>query len=91
MLVPPEAITIEMLKDAAGHGSEAAAWIGDRKNRRIIPHRLEKCGYEPVRNETAEDGLWKIKGRRQAVYAHQSLSIRQRVTAARKLADQSGQ
>jgi len=91
VLVPPEAITIEMLKDAAGHGSEAAAWIGDRKNRRIIPHRLEKCGYEPVRNEAAEDGLWKIKGRRQAVYAHQSLSIRQRVTAARKLADQSGQ
>jgi hypothetical protein len=32
-----------------------------RKNRRAIPHRLEKCGYVPVHNPTADDGLWKIK------------------------------
>ena len=27
-------------------------WLDDRKNRRAIPHRLEKCGYSPVRNDT---------------------------------------
>ena len=27
-----------------------AAWIRDPKNRRAIPHRLEECGYTPVRN-----------------------------------------
>ncbi len=48
---------------------KAVPWINDRKNRRTIPHRLEKCGYTPVRNSGAEDGLWKISGRRQAVYA----------------------
>jgi len=85
ILEPPQAITIEMLKEAAGFGTETADWISDRKNRRIIPHRLEKCGYEPVRNEAAEDGLWKIKGKRQAVYAHRSLSTRERIAAARKL------
>jgi len=85
VLVPPHAITIEILKEAAGYGSETALWLNDRKNRRAIPHRLEKCGYEPVRNDVAEDGLWKINGKRQMVYAHRSLSIRERVDAARTL------
>jgi hypothetical protein len=76
-----------MLKEAAGVGTETADWISDRKNRRIIPPRLERCGYEPVRNEAAEDGLWKIKGKRQAVYAHRSLSTRERLVAARKLTE----
>ena len=73
VLVPPEAITIDMITRAV-EGTETAAWIIDRRNRRIIPHRLEKCGYEPVRNDLAQDGLWKIGGKRQAVYAHNSLS-----------------
>jgi hypothetical protein len=88
VLVPPEAITIDMITKAV-EGTETAAWIIDRKNRRIIPHRLEKCGYEPVRNDTAEDGLWKIRGRRQAVYAHNSLSIQERIKAARNLTSTS--
>jgi hypothetical protein len=88
VLVPPEAITIDMIANVVE--GETAAWIGDRKNRRIIPHRLEKCGFEPVRNDTAQDGLWKIAGRRQAVYAHTSLSTQERIKAARKLAGQSG-
>jgi hypothetical protein len=84
VLVPPEAITIDMIAKVVE--GETATWIGDRKNRRIIPHRLEKCGFEPVRNDTAQDGLWKIAGRRQAVYAHNSLSTQERIRAARKLA-----
>jgi hypothetical protein len=84
ILVPPEVITIDMIVKAVD-GTETAAWIIDRKNRRIIPHRLEKCGYEPVRNDTADDGLWKIRGRRQAVYAHNSLSTQERISAARNL------
>ena len=39
-------------------------WISDRKNRRAIPHRLEKCGYVPVRNDDADNGLWVINGKR---------------------------
>ena len=37
-------------------------WLCDRKNRRAIPHRLEQCGYIPVRNADAVDGLFKIGG-----------------------------
>lgn len=62
ILMPPEAITLEMLAKAAG--AETATWISDRKIRRVIPHRLEKCGYEPVRNDAADDGL--LEDRRQA-------------------------
>ena len=35
-------------------------WLKDRKNRRVIPHRFEACGYTPVRNSDAKDRLWVI-------------------------------
>jgi hypothetical protein len=77
----PNATTIALITTMAD--GEFGLWIRDRKNRRAIPHRLEKCGYAPVRNDTADDGLWVIGGRRQAVYAKNSLSIRDRLSAAR--------
>jgi hypothetical protein len=46
---------------------------------------LEKCGYVPVRNDLADDGLWKVHGKRQAVYAKASLSLRDQLAAAQKL------
>jgi hypothetical protein len=55
----------------------------------VIPHRLEKCGYAPVRNDAAKDGLWKINGVRQVVYAKTTLSIRDRLAAANDLTGQS--
>jgi hypothetical protein len=30
---------------------------------------MEECGYVAVRNEAAKDGLWKVDGKRQAIYA----------------------
>ena len=44
----------------ASCGDDFRAWLTDRKNRRVIPHRLETAGYVPVRNPGADDGLWKI-------------------------------
>jgi Family of unknown function (DUF5906) len=80
----PEVVTIDIIASIAD--GDTALWIRDRKNRRIIPHRLENCGYEPVRNDDAKsDGQWKINGRRQAVYARSDLSIKDRLTAVRQL------
>jgi hypothetical protein len=62
-----------------------AIWIKDRKSRRAILHRLETCGYVPVRNDTAKDGLWKIRERRQVIYAKAELPPRDRIKAARDL------
>ena len=79
----PDATTLARIgAEATG---EVLLWISDRKYRRVIPHRLEKCGYVPVRNGDAKDGLWKIYGARQVVYAKDSLSIRDRIRAASRL------
>jgi hypothetical protein len=82
----PEAATLTRMLNAA-IGSELELWLRDRKNRRALPYRLEKCGYVPIRNDAAKDGLWKIQGTRQVIYARAVLSIGDRFRAARKLAD----
>jgi hypothetical protein len=79
----PDAFTLsEILNQATGEFGE---WFRDRKNRRMIPHRLEQCSYVPIRNDGAKDGQWVIGTRRQTVYAKAELSIRDQIAAARKL------
>lgn len=85
----PKAVTLSRLQLAAK--GDFGDWIKDRKNRRAIPHRLEKCGYTPVRNPDATDGLWKIAGKRQTVYAKAGLSVRDQIAAARELFGQRSQ
>jgi hypothetical protein len=60
------------------------AWITDRKNRRAIPHKMEACGYVPVRN-SGKDGLWVVDSKRQVIYAKSELSISDQNQAARYL------
>jgi Family of unknown function (DUF5906) len=86
---PIKAVTLQMLLSHAT--GDFRCWLEDRKNRRVIPHRLEDAEYLPVRNLDARDGLWKIVGKRQAIYAHASLSVADRIRAARTLTDQSSQ
>ena len=50
------------------------------------PHRLEQCGYVPVRNDAREDGLFIVNGRRQVVYALSRLPMSERLRTARTLA-----
>jgi hypothetical protein len=78
----PDAVTLAELI-APGASSEAAEWLMDRKNRRAIPHRMERCGYTQVRNPDADDGRWNLQGKRQVVYANTSLSLRDQITAVK--------
>jgi Family of unknown function (DUF5906)/Bifunctional DNA primase/polymerase, N-terminal len=80
----PDATTLSRITIQSD--GEFEEWITDRKNRRVIPHRLEKCGYVQVRNDAAADGLWKINGRRQAIYAKNTLLVARQLKAARELA-----
>jgi hypothetical protein len=84
----PPATTLEMI---ASHTRNAdfVAWITDRKNARSVPHRLEECGYERVRNVDAKDGYWKLPHGRVSIYARKELSVRERVAAARQLLEAS--
>jgi hypothetical protein len=79
----PNALYLKLLIAAAT--GETAEWLMNRKNRRAIPHRLERCGYVSVRNPDAKDGLWKLKGERQVIYAKASLPPAEAIKAARKL------
>lgn len=76
----PDATTLSRITCAAA-GREIETWLRERKNRRAIPHRLEKCGYVPVRNDSAKDGFWKIGDARQV----RILPISARFQAASKL------
>jgi hypothetical protein len=79
----PYAVTLPQLVATAM--GEASDWLTDRRNRRAIPHRMERCGYTQVRNPDADDGRWKLQGKRQVIYAKANLSPRDQMAAARRL------
>jgi hypothetical protein len=56
-----------------------------QRHRRAIPHKLENCGYVPVRNPDRDTGLWVVADKRQVVYAKADLSERERMAAVRRL------
>ncbi len=60
-------------------------WLSDRKNRRQLPYRFEQCGYVLVRNDAADDGLWRINRKRRGIYANARLPLRERLSVAQKL------
>jgi len=75
----PDAVTLAMLVPKATESF--GLWLQDRKNRRQIPYRLEAAGYVVIRNPNANDGLWKVLGKRGAVYARRELPVRDRLAA----------
>lgn len=84
-LMNPQAVTLGELARVAE--PSFGDWVRDRKNSRQIPHRMEEVGYLPIRNDGAKDGRWKVGGRRQVIYARRELSVRDRIAAARALAE----
>ena len=83
----PHAVTLARIVDKAEHlrMTGLVEELTDRRNRRSLPHKLHRIGYVPVRNPDADDGLFKLAGRRQAVYAKASLTLTEQVRAARRL------
>ena len=82
-IVRPDATTLAAIMGSAN--GDIYDWLDDRKNRRAIPHRMEKCGYAPLRNDGADDGLWKVNGARQVIYTRSDLPLPDRFKAARIL------
>lgn len=81
----PKAVTISQIAAKANPMSNFKGWIDDRKNRRIIPHKLERCDYAAVRNPDAKDGMWVIDKVRQVIYAKRELAIAEQIVAAQAL------
>jgi hypothetical protein len=76
-------VTLDGLR--TGAPEDFKAWLCDAKNSRAILYRLEDCGYEAVRNPNAQDGLWRISGKRQVVYGKRNLSLQEKLKAAGEL------
>jgi hypothetical protein len=85
-LCPPAVVTLAMVLLGANPTlTDLYKWLSDPKNRRTIPHRFESCGYVPVRNSSAESGLWVIAGKRQVVYGRKDVAPAERLAAAEAL------
>lgn len=78
-------VTIDELAAAAGRAEDynLVSELTDRRNRRRLPHMMERAGYVPVRNPDAKDGLWRTKGRQLAIYADSALSYAEQIKRAR--------
>ncbi|MFZ4760113.1 MAG: hypothetical protein ACOYLX_18255, partial [Burkholderiaceae bacterium] len=85
----PDALTLDVLvaNAEAVHGgmSDIVQMLKDTKRRRALPHKLDRAGYAPVRNPDADDGLWKLAGRRQVVYARRGMAVADQIRAVRAL------
>jgi hypothetical protein len=83
----PDAVTPTTLKRAAASTNlELYKWFDDRKNRRALPHKLERVSYSVVRNLEAEDGLWLVTGKRESVYVRAEIKgVEERLSAVRRL------
>jgi hypothetical protein len=84
----PDAVTLDIILTRAmvvHRDNDFSTWLKDRRNRRQIPHRLEAAGYEPLRNEFAKDGLWRIAKKRQVIYAKTGISLADRLKSANEL------
>lgn len=79
----PSAVTVAAIVSMAQ--PTFADFLTDRRNSRRIPHRLEQCGYVPVRNDAATDGLFKVGGKRCVIYARHNLPLRDQIAAAQTL------
>ena len=79
----PKAVTIDQVDDKAG--GEFSRWLRDPKNCKAVPHRLKDCGYVVVGNPDNKQGLWKIKGKKQKVYALKVLNVRDQLIAVAAL------
>jgi hypothetical protein len=80
----PEAVTVvELLAAASGETTE---WLMDRRNRRALPHRLERCGYVSLHNPGSKQSVWRVKGQRQVIYVRADLAPQQQLRAEQKLA-----
>jgi hypothetical protein len=80
----PDAVTIAGVLSRAE--PSLSDYLGEKRNSRNVYKRFEECGYVAVDNPDAKDGLWRIGGKKQVVYANEAKSERDRVAAAKRLA-----
>jgi hypothetical protein len=79
----PVAVTPTLL--AIHANDDLRVWMNDRKTRHLLGKRLADVGYVAISNPDTKDGLFKVSGKRQTVYANQDLSPSEQFAAAARL------
>jgi hypothetical protein len=84
----PRAVTLSAVAEAAE--ADFSQWLRDRRNSKRVGHKMEECGYRPVRNPGAakSGGRWKVNRKDVVIYARRELALRDAITAAEKLAQE---
>lgn len=92
----PNAITIAQLINAT-ESHPFSEWLGERRNAKAIPHRLENCGYVGVINPQNNRNRWDFNMKRTngssverrsfsvPIYAKKELPLGRQIDAARAL------
>src|SRR5262245_19668182 len=81
-IIWPKAVTAaDLIAKATGTLPE---WLMSQVGRKAVRYRIENLGYVGVKNPDAKDGRWKIGEARQTVYVQTSLSLKERLEAARE-------
>lgn len=70
---------------ARAAGTELWMWLTDRKTRHMLTKRLADVGYVPLPNPDTKDRLWKVNGKRQTLYALNTLSPSEAMAHAARL------
>jgi hypothetical protein len=78
----PAIITLDQLT-GIDCDPDLAKHLKDRRNRRMIPRWLEAVGYRVVRNPDNKQGLWRLNGKKQIVYARSSTPWQDVIAAVR--------
>lgn len=81
----PKVFIIDSLISRAQNHAELKEFLENKGNRKIIPHRLERCGYTKVRNPQHGEGRWRIAGKMQHVYGNHKLNINELLAEAAQL------
>jgi hypothetical protein len=81
----PPATTLALMEAAPISSMKLRDWLNDSRNRRVVPKHMKTAGYESVHNPDSGNGLWKINGVKQVVYAREEFTVSQRIDAARDL------
>jgi hypothetical protein len=84
----PNALTLGMIESVAAKVSDNLyAYLNDPKSNRAIPHKLAGLGYTAVVNpdSTKRSTRWRIGGRKQVIFAKETLNERDRVAAVGKV------
>lgn len=71
--------------------SELSRWLTDNRNAKQVNHLIGELGYGSVQNPDTKTGLWKIQGKRMAIYAKKTsaaplVAVKAYVEAAREKA-----